>query len=96
MVVEYKGGANIICVVHSQNPAEWRRMLKTSHTDVIQVTIANKHKIVAKSFSSYSELVLQIRNATVEDTGTYACRAKFANGSVQEKIAQLTVKGTSL
>lgn len=95
VVVEYKGGANIICVVHSQNPAEWRRMLKTSHTDVIQVTIANKHKIVAKSFSSYSELALQIRNATVEDTGTYACRAKFANGSVQEKIAQLTVKDRS-
>ena len=93
LVVEYMGGADIVCIVDSIVPAKWSMWLKANQGDSINERQTNGHTVVATTFGTSSELVLQIRNASMDDTGTYVCRAGFTNGSVQEKIAKVKVKG---
>lgn len=95
LVVEYMGGADIVCIIDSTVPAKWSMWLKANQGDSTNERQSNRHTVVATTSGMSSELVLQIRNASIDDTGTYVCRAKFTDGSVQEKIAKVKVKETS-
>lgn len=93
LVVEYMGGADIVCIIDSTVPAKWSMWLKANQGKSSNERQSNRHTVLATTSGMSSELVLQIRNASIDDTGTYVCRAKFTDGSVQEKIAKVKVKG---
>lgn len=87
------GEADIVCIIDSTVPAKWSMWLKASQGDSTTERQSNRHTVIATTSGMSSELVLQIRNASIDDTGTYVCRAKFTDGSIQEKIAKVKVKG---
>ena len=93
-VIDYKGGADIVCIVQSNVPADWSVWVKSDQSGRVQDSSIKKHTVIAKSTGVFSELVLRIRNATEEDSGTYSCRAMFG-GDIKEQSVQLTVKGIS-
>ena len=87
------GGANIFCIVNSKIPADWSVWVKSDHAGRVFNNTNNKHTVTAQTFGSFTELVLQIRNATEEDAGTYNCRVQFS-GDIQEEAVRVTVTGS--
>ena len=92
--IDYNGGANIVCIVQSLVPAHWSMWLKTDESGRTAKNLTDRHTVIAKTFRWLTELVLQIKNATEEDAGTYICRAAVGTDTEEHK-ARLTVKGTS-
>ena len=93
-VIDYNGGADIVCIVQSKVPADWSVWVKSDQSGRVQDSSIKQHTVIAKSTGVFSELVLRIKNAAEEDSGTYTCRAMFG-GDIKEQSVQLTVKGIS-
>lgn len=91
--LDYLAGADLFCIVFSSAPADWSVWLKrTDQAGHAQNVTVSKHTIRSLTSGSVRELVLQIRNATEQDAGTYICRAQFA-GVIQEDTLRLAVTG---
>ena len=86
------GAADIACIVHASVPADWNIWSKTDQSGHVHNITNDKHNITSQTFGSFSELVLQVRNATKEDAGIYNCRAQFS-GDIQETAVQVAVRG---
>ena len=85
-------GADLVCIVHSNVPADWSVWLKTDQAGNNQNITDDKHMTRSRTSGPVKELVLQIRNATEQDAGIYTCRAQFG-GVVREDTLLLTVTG---
>ena len=85
------GGVDLACIVYSTVPAEWNVWLKTDLGHVRNIT-TDRYIIKSQRSGSVTELLLQIRNATEQDTGNYTCRAQFG-AVIQEESLQLVVTG---
>ena len=85
-------GADLVCIVHSNVPADWSVWLKTDQAGNNQNITDDKHMTRSRTSGPVKELVLQIRNATEQDAGIYTCRAQFG-GVVREDTLRLTVTG---
>lgn len=92
-VIDYNGGADIVCIVQSNVPADWSVWVKSDQSGRVQDGSIKKYTVIATRTGVFSELVLRIRNATEEESGTYTCRAMFG-GDIKEQSVQLTVNGT--
>lgn len=80
--------------MQSKVPADWSMWLKTDESGSTEKNLTDRHTVIAKTLGWFTELVLQIRNATEEDAGTYICRAAVG-ADTEENSARLAVKGIS-
>ena len=69
-------GADLVCIVHSNVPADWSVWLKTDQAGNNQNITDDKHMTRSRTSGPVKELVLQIRNATEQDAGIYTCEAR--------------------
>ena len=90
--IDHTGGADLACIVYSSVPADMSVWLKTDQAGNNQNITADKHTIRTNTSGPAQELVLQIRNATEQDAGTYTCRAQFGS-LVNEDMLRLAVTG---
>lgn len=79
--------------MYSSVPADMSVWLKTDQAGKKQNITADKHTIRTIKSGPVEELVLQIRNATEQDAGTYTCRAQFG-ALVNEDTLRLAVTGS--
>lgn len=80
--------------MQSKVPADWSMWLTTDESGSTEKNLTDRHTVKAKTLGWFTELVLQIRNATEEDAGTYICRAAVG-ADTEEHSARLAVKGIS-
>ena len=88
--LDHTGAADLACIVYSSVDADTSVWLKTDQAgNKLNIT---SHTIRTKTSGRIKELVLQIRNATEQDAGTYTCRAQIS-GDIKEDTIRLAVAG---
>ena len=90
--LDHTGGVDLACIVYSSVAADTTVWLKTDRAGNKLSITSDKHTVKTSTSGRVKELVLQIRNATEQDSGTYTCRAQIS-GDIKEDTMQLAVAG---